>query len=111
MMGAPTGHLGEVGVAWIRKLKLFRSGIVPSVERNPVAKIYFEIKPAKGQVPDLLERCKERVESGERVPADEVEKFHGQLLSGEVSFCGGLTSHSSFELSTRVGVSGPVGYG
>jgi len=30
-----------------RKLKLFRGGIVPFVEKNPDAKIYFEIKSAK----------------------------------------------------------------
>merc|ERR1711874_300447 len=30
-----------------RKLKLFRGGIVPFVEKNPEAKIYFEIKSAK----------------------------------------------------------------
>jgi len=30
-----------------RKLKLFRGGIIPFVEKNPEAKIYFEIKSAK----------------------------------------------------------------
>merc|ERR1712157_302506 len=30
-----------------RKLKLFKGGIVPFVEKNPEAKIYFEIKSAK----------------------------------------------------------------
>jgi excinuclease UvrABC helicase subunit UvrB len=27
----------------------------------------IEVKPAKGQVPDLVERCRERVRNGERV--------------------------------------------
>merc|ERR1719346_601139 len=47
-----------------RKLKLFKGGIVPFVEKNPEAKIYFEIKSAKVKfvfpAPGPLEGVKSR---------------------------------------------------
>jgi len=87
------------------ELKLCQGEVVEQVIRpTGLVDPTIEVKPARGQVPDLLKQCRQRVAAGQRVLITTLTKRLAEDLSGYIQQAGlrGRYLHSEIDTLERV---------